>query len=231
MAAISSAAFAHVLQAQMPHIIFKADREITPTYEYWPVGSMKTEPRHYVFGDGGLLENTGIPTLLSHGIRNIIAFINQQTPIQTAIESQITGLFGQPSGTCEPYAILPAEPTFGQVFKGEDLLPLVSGLRTANEQGPAMFLQTLQTLENRNFGVPACQEVRVLWVCNAWVDTWNDGLDSDVQRVVKHQRKLFQFPYYDTIRQLGLSPTQVNLLAHLACWGLQTKAQLVRSLF
>jgi hypothetical protein len=177
------------------------------------------------------LENTGIPTLLSHGIRNIIAFVNQQTPIQNAIESQISGLFGSPSGPSEPYALLLENTKFGQVFRDEDLAPLVTGLRTAQQQGPAMFLQTLQTVENDNFAVPGCQEVRVLWVCNAWVDAWYEALDADVRQVATHQRKLFQFPFYDTIRQLELSPTQVNLLAHLSCWGLQTKASLVRSVF
>jgi hypothetical protein len=93
-----------------------------------------------------------------------------------------------------------------------------------------MVLQTLQTVPNDNFGVPSCK-VRVLWVCNAWVDGWYDALPPNVQRVVELQRKLFQFPYYDTILQLDLSPTQVNLLAHLACWGLQTNASLVRQVF
>ncbi|HXQ20143.1 MAG TPA: hypothetical protein VN812_00620, partial [Candidatus Acidoferrales bacterium] len=189
-----------------------------------------TEPWSYLFADGGCLENTGIATLLSHGIRNIIAFVNSQTPIQDGVEGQISGLFGQPSGPSEPYAVMSAEPTFCQVFDQSDLAPLVAGLRNANRQGPAMFLQTLQTVPNSNFGVPSCQ-VRVLWVCNAWVDAWYDALQATVQSVVQQQRTWFQFPYYDTILQLDLTPTQVNLLAHLACWGVQTNAPLVLSLF
>jgi hypothetical protein len=230
MIAISSAAFAHVLQAKFSDRLYPLAETIVPTYRYWPVGSLNTEPWNYLFADGGCLENTGIATLLSHGIRNIIAFVNSQTPIQDGVEGQISGLFGPPSGPSEPYAVLSAEPTFCQVFDHSDLAPLVAGLRNANRQGPAMFLQTLQTVPNSNFGVPRCQ-VRVLWVCNAWVDAWYEALQSNVQQVVQQQRTLMQFPYYDTILQLDLNPTQVNLLAHLACWGLQTNAPLVLSLF
>lgn len=231
MAAISSAAFAHALQKHLSSWEYWLTESIAPTHQYWPVGSTATEAWRYVFADGGCLENTGIPALLSHGIRNIIAFVNNQTPIQQGVESQISGLFGAPGGPAEPYAVPAAEPTFGQVFPRGDLEPLVDGLRNANRQGPAMYLQTLQTVPNDNFGVPACQ-VRVLWVCNAWVDAWYAALQPDVQRLVQQERNApFPFPYYDTIGQLDLSPTQVNLLAQLSCWGLQTNEELVRSLF
>lgn len=39
------------------------------------------------------------------------------------------------------------------------------------------------------------------------------------------------FPNYDTVLQLNLTATEVNLLANLSCWNLQTNADMVRALF
>lgn len=228
MVSISSAAFANVLKARLSHILYWLSETIVPTYQYWPLGSANTQPWRYLFADGGCLENTGIATLLSHGVRNIIAFVNSQTPVQNGVE--VAGLFGQPSGSSEFCAVVSPEPRFCQIFNQSDLAPLVAGLRNANQHGPAMVLQTLRTVPNSNFGVPSC-EVRVLWVFNAWVDAWYNALQPDVQKAVDLQRTPFRFPYYDTILQLDLSPMQVNLLAHLACWSLQTNASMVQSLF
>ncbi len=233
MLAISSSAFVHYLQAKIPLPVHIVGEALTPTYRYWPVGNLQTKPYPYLFGDGGLLESTAIPALLSRGARKVIAFINSDTkPARDSVDHVISNLFGQPDTSSDGFAPPADDPTFCQVFRAADLAPLIEGLWTANQvnHGPAMFTQRLHTLANTNFGVPEC-DVEILWVYNVWVDAWCDLLPSAVRTIAAKQRDFFSFPYYDTIQQLDLSPVEVNLLAHLSCWNLQTNEAMVRAMF
>ena len=90
-----------------------------------------------------------------------------------------------------------------------------------------MYLQTLETVANPNYGVQP-YPVRILWVYNTAVKAWYDLLNPDIQHVVD---KTTHFPNYDTLLQLNLSAPEVNLLADLSCWNLMSQAELVKQLF
>jgi hypothetical protein len=120
------------------------------------------------------------------------------------------------------------DPKFTQFFASSDYPALAAGLWAANNAGrPAMFTQTLTTVPNANFGVPKYQ-VRVLWVYNTYVQGWYSQLGDLMKGLVDITP---YFPNYDTVLQLNLSATEVNLLAHLSCWNLTTNASMVRALF
>ncbi|HYX23757.1 MAG TPA: hypothetical protein VFC23_06355 [Thermoanaerobaculia bacterium] len=238
VAGISSAAFAETFQAKFPWLDF-----LVPAYPYWPVYDHEAPTNaaySYEFADGGSLEDTGITALLSRNLPNVIAFVNGATPLQKVgdeivLDSQVQLLFGV---TPTPESLRRKEvyrkpipnddPTFTQVFDSADYNALAEGLWAANSAGgPAMFTQTLTTVPNANFGIKS-YTVRVLWVYNTFVQDWYNLLEDAMQWVVDFT---LNFPNYDTVLQLNLSATEVNLLANLSCWNLQTNADMVLSLF
>lgn len=237
MVSISSAAFAQTIEKL--HDLFGLD----PQYLYWPVAN-REDPKNtaysYTFADGGLLENTGVASMLSRQVPNVIACVNSETPLskqngEIVVDSQIPLLFGI---TPSPKSLLHKEPnrqpvpnqdvTFVQVFPTSSYQEVAQGLWNANSAGgPAMYLQTLQTVANPNYGVPV-YTVKVLWVYNTAVQNWFNQLQPSVQKVVQGTK---HFPNYETIGQLNLSPTEVNLLADLSCWNLMTSEAMVKELF
>lgn len=236
MASVSGAAFAETFQAKLPFL-----DSLDPQYQYWPIANRETTtPVRYLFADGGSLENSGVAPLVSRGVPNVIAFINTQTPLsiedgEVVLDPQIPLLFGlAPSKKKlrrnEPNrAPVPNEnAAFTQVFPSDRYEEVAHGLWNANQAGgPAMFLQSLHTVANPNYGVMP-YPVRILWVYNTAVKAWYDLLTPDIQRVVD---KTTHFPNYDTLLQLNLAAAEVNLLAHLSCWNLISQAELVKELF
>jgi hypothetical protein len=237
MVSISSAAFAQVIEKL--HDLIGLD----PQYPYWPVAGRdnpKNAAYSYTFADGGLLENTGVASMLARRVPNVVAFVNSATPLamqdgEIVVDSQIPLLFGI---TPSQRSLLHKEPmrqtvpnqdlTFVQVFPESSYKELKEGLWNANSAGgPAMFQQTLQTVANPHFGVPV-YTVNVLWVYNTAVQDWSNQLQPSVQQVVKSTK---DFPNYDTIWQLQLTPTEVNLLADLSCWNVMSNAEMVKGMF
>jgi len=235
---ISSAAFAEAFQAKFPWLDF-----LVPSYPYWPVAehaAAKNAAYTYEFADGGSLEDTGVAALLVKRLPNIIAFVNSSTPLhqvhgEIVLDSQIQLLFGihptpESLRTKEAYRkdVPNDDSTFTQVFDSGDYNALAQGLWAANNAGgPAMFTQTLTTKPNANYGIES-YPVRVLWVYNTAVKNWYNLLHDSVKLVAD---VTINFPNYNTGLQLDLTATEVNLLADLSCWNLQTNAEMVLALF
>ena len=253
MVSISSAAFAQIIQDEFPIL-----DGLIPTYPYWPVDGRslpKNSVYTYEFADGGSLENTGITSLLSRNLPNIIAFVNGYAPLtkddsgQIVMDSQIPLLFGiQPSAASLSYNepkrkdVPNDDVTFTKVFDSSYYDELAQGLYAANSDpynGTAMYMQTLPVLPNANFGIKGNYEVRVLWVYNTWVGAWYDLLSDDVALYADAESEL-GFPGYNVL-QLDLSARQVNLLANLSCWNVidntnegpqgKTNAQMMQEMF
>ena len=104
-----------------------------------------------------------------------------------------------------------------QVFPAQDFPALMQGLWAASHgrQRPAIFEQTLETVENRTFGVRGGRKVRVLWFYLDKIQDWMDLLTDDV-RGLMHEKGYESFPCFPTDQ--GLNATQINLLAHLTSW-------------
>lgn len=253
MVSISSAAFAEMIQDSYPSL-----DGLIPQYPYWPVEGHSLSQNSvytYEFADGGSLENTGITSLLSRNLPNIIAFVNGYAPLskddngQIVMDAQIPLLFGiQPSAASLRYnepkrqAVPNNDVTFTKVFDSSHYEELAQGLWKANSapyKGTAMYMQTLPVLPNSNFGIQGNYTVRVLWVYNTWVGAWHELLNDDIKLYADTEREL-GFPGYNVLL-LDLSARQVNLLANLSCWNVmsdtkkgpkgKTNAQMMRDMF
>jgi hypothetical protein len=116
-----------------------------------------------------------------------------------------------------------------KVFESSHFEELLNGLWAAsgngNEAGsnarPAIYKQSLTTIENKWFGVEGGRKVEVVWVCLNMVQGWADRLSRDVAQEVA---QLSNFPHYNTLGQLDLSATEVNALSNLTAWSMANDA-------
>jgi hypothetical protein len=244
----SSAAPAGVLE-ELPG--YTHLRELTPDAPYWPVREGPVPgTRTWDVGDGGVLENYGLISLLLRRIQNVVVFINTAVPLdldqdptaplaRNAIDVYLPPLFGihDPSlGTATQN---------NQVFASSDFARLVEQLQAAKRSGDAvMAITELETVENRWWGVPAGQKVRICWMYLDRSGKWEAAIGSSRVRwnIRRGNRcKLLpgpfkRFPHYKTgteipLHLIELTHPQVRLLADLTCWCVTSNAERIRALF
>ncbi len=145
------------------------------------------------------------------------------------IDSQISVLFGYRAhlegvgyrlyADTDPADIPAAERPFqvNQVFPSGDFPELMRGLWAASHglQRPALFEQTLETVDNETFGIRGGRKVRVLWYYLDKTQDWLDRLSDNVRGLL-NEKGYENFPCFPTNQ--GLDATQINLLAHLTSW-------------
>lgn len=215
-----------------------------------PVGELSaTNPdtRTVKFADGGNLENLGIMALLQRSCTSIIAFINTMDPLVQSkegliVDSELPPLFGYcPKKEGQPYRLYSAlskeelDKLGGedfilrdnQVFPSTEFFPFLEKIATASRgkagvlgSDPALFVQQLTTIKNARFGVEAGLSVKVLWVYNNPVASWQRQLSREIRFMMDLEILDYDdFPNYNTISKIHLNARQVNLLAHLSCWN------------
>lgn len=234
IAGTSSSAYVDVLITRYSST-FPWIEDLDPTFAYWPVagaGSARDTAVPYLFGDGGIMENSGIMALLRRHVPNVLCFANVQTPIgidgsTVIVDDLLPPLFGfLPYQAGVGYRPLSDDPTslyrYNQVFDTAAFWPLIAGLRQAAAGGgTAMFKQKqLTVLPNARFGIAGGDRVNVLWIYNNPVPAWQSRLSEYVRIGMDLEWwKFDDFPNYQTVDQLNLDARQVNLLAHLSAWN------------
>lgn len=242
MASISSAAFADAFFDRI------GVKDLEPEYPYWPVAGGGAPGKVRQFADAGLLENSGLASLLANTrLEKAVVFVNGSQKVEhdvetwdfTQVPDTIPTLFGfQPiqgffdddgylpyAGDSHPKAPLMKH---NQIFPSSRFQELLDGLRaaTGDFENPAVFHQPgLELRPNPWFGITPAQRrnVDVLWVINNQVKAWErqitDSAISDrLDLRLVPDTGLWNFPYYGTITQLNLSAQEVNLLAQLSWW-------------
>lgn len=261
IAGTSSSAYVDVLITRYSSW-FPWIEDLDPTYLYWPVlnaGTPKNSATAYLYGDGGIMENTGIMALLRRHVPNILSFVNCSQPLKMdskgviIVDDMLPPLFGflPYSASDDPnkhgYRPLSDDPTslfrYNQVFDSAAFAALTSQLWQAAVSGAsAIYRQpNLKVRKNRRFGIEGGDSVNVLWIYNNPVPAWTSQLQPYVrQRMRDDAYDYGDFPNYDTISQLNLNARQVNLLAHLMAWnvasdqsvnGRPSNRSLVQSMF
>ena len=214
--------------------------DLTPAYTYWPVTTVPAGQTLEAnnFADGGNLENSGIAAMLAYSdVTTIVAFLNSSTRMQPGVnstvelDSMIPPLFGyQPYDSENGYVTYAAgtppfkHPYFQNscVFEPAAFAELYNNLWEASGSGnyntPAIYKQTLNTVENNWFGVAAGREVTVIWVYLEYVQSWHDSItDPFVRGEVDKLYALAHFPHYSTLKT-ELDAREINLLANLTAW-------------
>ena len=230
---------------------------IVPRYTYWPVSNvpvgqnLKTSD----FTDGGSLENTGIAAMLAYSdVSTIIALVNSMTKMEPGdnnwivVDQMIPPLFGmQPynkkTGSYCPYqdADKPTLPDFRNncVFEpisasGKNMfVDLLQGLWAASGgdySGAAIYKQTLNTVENPWFGVAGNRTVTVVWVYLEYNRAWHDEINDPWVRLEADALRVKTFPHYSTL-DTQLNAREINLLANLTAWTVQSNASVFEGLF
>ena len=131
----SSASVANLVEQQIPAQL--AGLDPYPSFDYWPVTkSGPVEAMEYDFGDGGILDDTGVVSLLRRGYRTIFAFVNSSVPINSVSDLCVDGIDGQISRL---FGLIPAQTNGNaqstQVFATAQYQPVVNGLKAARAAG------------------------------------------------------------------------------------------------
>ena len=194
-----------------------------------------------LFTDGGDVDNLALIGMLRRRIPAIVVFINsvwplaldhdpQQWPVAGQIEPAVAPLFGQPS----------ARWPHNKVFPSSAYAEVVSAWQAAKRAGRPLVAATRLRVEgNAWWGLEGGWELSVCWVYNDRVRAWEGGLPDEVRRVMQSGTgappdvSLARFPHYRTIGENAgaltrLTPTQANLLAELAGWGVLESSDMLR---
>ena len=190
--------------------------DIIPEYKYWPVrdATPDTSLKATQFGDGGLLENTGVASLLAYeDIDSIISFVNALTRFELVpdgkgiidaagneipntnirLDGQNAYLFGyQDYDPTTGWRLFPADSTAinskCRIFDPSEFAPFLIGLWRASGSGsyqnPPIFKQRLTVLPNPWFGIAGNRQVTMVWNYTERAQCWYDALQPDVQAII-----------------------------------------------
>ena len=230
------------------------DPETYPHVRHWPIvrdTSAVTSSEQLT--DGGDVENYGLIPLLARGVRAIVVCINTVWPLSLEYDPATwPDSDTDPGTTGAPRVIDPfLAPLFGEpstrfpnnrVFAEGDYATVVTALQTAKRAGrTVMTVHTHTVCTNAWWGVDGGWGVRICWMYNEQVAQWEAQLQPPLRALIVGGRAAVpsgpvrHFPHYLTQGQnpgslIRLTPSQINLLAHLSSWNVVTNADLFRSL-
>lgn len=230
------------------------DPETYPHVRYWPVvGDVDGVASSRRLTDGGDVENYGLLPLLGRRVRAAVVCINTVWPLSLDYDPATwPDSDANPEVTGEPRVIDPfLAPLFGEpslrfrnnhVFAETDYAAVVADLQAAKQAGrTVMTVRTHTVRSNPWWGIDGGWDVQICWLYNERVAQWEDQLRPEVRRLVAEGRgaapsgPVQHFPHYLTRGQnpgalIRLTPSQVNLLAHLSSWNVVANADAFRSL-
>ena len=204
-----------------------------PAFNYWnPADYEPGVPlltQNYLFGDGGISEDTGLASLLARKVENIVLFITEPFDVNAISDktceieqrhygfNQIARLFGAPvyvkvEGSNPPeYQLESSYDAFQQFFKTEDFKGLEMKLSEAKaNNAPIVVTDAYDLVANQRFGVEDGWEVTITWVVVDTCLAFNEGLaHGDIYDSEKGKFKipgLENFPAICTFEQNGPAP-------------------------
>ncbi len=245
----SSAAFGVELFSRLPAWLRSIIGDITPQFPYWPVMSPGQPAQNYDFSDGAGLDNSAVCGMLGwSGVESIVSIVS--TEIATVVDgsqpvgsidavqmdSSIPALFGWiwdgSLGGYRPTVPSDGNPYLVRAFNPGDFKALVDGLRSAIGTGGAAIARVkTTTVTNPRFGIKAGRAIDVLFVFNYQAPRFWYSLEWEIRDGLRLQYPLVTFPYFNTVRDLNLTPQAVNLVADLMSWSLTSNESVVRSMF
>lgn len=251
--AVSSAGPSSALSQHGPHGAINVAR-LAPRSNYWAVTSSEIpgpqKASTYKLGDGGNIDNSGVLAMFQRGARRLVWVINTGSSLPKDVdfcsltfldhdvtkhlENQLQSLFG--------FWHVDDVGEFlsrNQVFKGEELLPILCTLQGLRDVGkPAVMSKTLTVLANDWWGIKGGYEATVILVYIDKCTDFEEQLPAGTQgELLKGILGAFhRFPHYLPVFQnfgeaTALTHAQVNLLAAQAEYSVRQNRLLFEKLF
>ena len=161
---------------------------------YWAASSTEPHLDEMLLSDGGSLQNINIISFILRGVRNIVAFANNVTPLRPAsdwnpaagysqkdMDPTIGSFFGVLPTDLGPEDTRGMDLTRCQVFASDGFLPLVRQLQAAQSangttNGSGVIASSvLTTVRNDFYGVPSGLEVKITWVYMSRLFAWESA--------------------------------------------------------
>uniref|UniRef100_UPI003216946E hypothetical protein n=1 Tax=uncultured Draconibacterium sp. TaxID=1573823 RepID=UPI003216946E len=210
-----------------------------PEFKYWSPAEAEGEPRakEYDFGDGGILENSGIMPLLKRGVKKIIVFSNGSTPLsiktddEIDISSSIPAMFHKIPNQYGDKDFDDNIVFANQEDKYKSLVTTLLELKTIGK--PAIVKDTYTVTEQPKHGIKGGFDVEIIWVYNDIVGDWIKELPVDIQIRLGKNEFGKTFPHLATFMEnfpsiIDLRSEQANLAAHLSTWNLLKNAEMIK---
>lgn len=210
-----------------------------PEYKYWSPdkAGKTTRSKEYDFGDGGILENSGIMPLLRRKVKKIIIFANGSTPLSSdssgkiKLSSSIPALFHP---IPNQYGDKDFDDNIVFANQEEKYEQLVKNLNDLKREGkPAIYVDTYRVTGQEWQGVEGGFDAEVMWIYNDTVKDWINKLPVDIK--IRLEAKEFgkHFPHYATFMEnfpsiIDLRPEQANLAAHLSAWNIVSNKLMIQ---
>jgi hypothetical protein len=198
----------------------------------------------WYFSDGGSYENIPLISFLQRRVKKIILFFNDITPLlpldqwdvvtDPPTEDQVTDVLQAFFGVFPPASAFNArvyEYTRNQVYSREDYNRVIKALQVAQQRGTGiMTTQTLVTIENQWWGIPAGVVSEVTFCYLGRLREWENQLSPEMKSLlVPHENSsdlskdinfgpFKSFPHYETTGGL-IDAEKANVLADLTGWA------------
>jgi hypothetical protein len=171
--------------------------------------------------DGGAEDNLGIMPLLARHVKNILVFVNTDTPFAEN-NDDLQSLFSaaHPPG-------LTGDKRHNVVFEQRLHKTVIDGLTKARvDRKPQVFCDSgWKVLPNERFGILPYAGLNICFVYNASIPQWEEEFRNN-QEVLTVAKNIRNFPWFSTFEQdkpnvIKLSTAEVNLLSNLTAWTLR----------
>jgi hypothetical protein len=197
--------------------------QIFPAFRHVSVqdGQVVTLSESLPHADGGAEDNLGIMPLLARHVKNVLVFVNTETPFaENNDDLQALFVAVHPPG-------LSGDKRHNVVFDATLHEELVKGLQQARSEGrPQVFCASgWKVLPNVRFGVLPYTGLNICFVYNASARQWEEQFTTHPD-VLQLAKSFTNFPWFKTFEQnkpnlIKLSTAEVNLLSNLTAWTLR----------
>lgn len=206
-----------------------------PNFNYWAPTATgdRLREKAYDFGDGGLLENLGIMSLLRRKVEKIVVFVNGKTKIQKQdetsfiISDSIPALF---KSIPNQYGDRDFDKNVVLANDNSEYVTLANDLFEKQRRGlPTVHFGTYSVKANAHHDIQGGWQVKICWVYNSMPTKWFDQLRYDVKSNLTNDKYGKDFPYFNTFMEnfphiIDLSLEETQLASQLSSWMLMDAA-------
>jgi len=205
--------------------------DIIPKYNTW-TPSIPNQTEEFYYGDGYILNNTGIDSLVRRNIKKIISFIPCSTIIDvsnnyndTWESTELPSLFGVDKNIIKNNKVYNSNKL--QIFEKKEWFNVSNQLiHNYNKGGPMYSINKLKVLPNTEFYIKGNYEVELFIIITQPSSNFNNLLPKSITDTFSDLKGPFpNFPCYPTLlinflEIIRLTNSQINLLSCYTEWSI-----------